>query len=129
MQMTCTYVEQPTYSLPNLLQSIKEFGQLAGFKVNFNKTQLLSYNYTPPQEIQNRYPLDWQNDHYKYLGITISKDLEKPFEYIYTPIHKRIKEDIPRWNLTPYLVLVLQLTQLKLMYCLDYYIFFSSITN
>ena len=41
------YLGQPTYCLPKLMRSFEQYGQLSGYKINVNKTQLLSYNYSP----------------------------------------------------------------------------------
>ena len=97
------YLGQPTYCLPKLMQSFEQYGQLSGYKINVNKTQLLSYNYNPPGEIISRYPLRWQTESFKYLGINIPKDLTRLSDCNYLPLHKNIKEDIARWNLMPFL--------------------------
>ena len=96
------FLAQPTNSLPKLMQSLEQYGQLSGYKVNIAKTQLLTYNYSPPGEIRNRYPLAWHTEHFKYLGVIIPKDLSELSEYNYSPLNKNIKEDIARWNLIPF---------------------------
>lgn len=108
------YLGQPTRSLPNLMQSFEQYGQLSGYKLNIGKTQLLSYNYSPPGEIESRYPLAWQTESFKYLGITIPKDLAKLSECNYLPIHKKIKEDIARWNLIPFFSLSSRIESIKM---------------
>lgn len=98
------YLGHPTYSLPKLMQSFEQYGQLSGYKVNMSKTQVLSYNYSLPGEIRSSYPLAWQTESLKYLGINLPKDFTKQTktEYNYLPIHKKIKDDIVRWNLIPF---------------------------
>lgn len=58
------YLWQTTYSLPKLMQSLETYGQLSGYKTNVGKTSLV-----------------WQTESFKYLGINMSKDLVKLFEY------------------------------------------------
>lgn len=108
------YLGQPTYSLPTLMESLEQYGQLAGYKLNIGKTQLLSYNYSPPGEIESRYPLVWQTESFKYLGINVPKDLAKLSDCNYSPIHKSIKEDIARWNLIPFLSLSSRIESIKM---------------
>ena len=96
------YLSQPTHSLPQLMLALEKYGQLSGYKVNVGKTQVLAYNYNPTSEMESKYPWSWQAKSFKYLGITIPKDLSKLSEYNYSPIHKKIKEDITRWNLVPF---------------------------
>lgn len=45
------YLSQPTDSLPALM-TFEIFGQLSGYNINIGKIQLLSYNYSPPDEIK-----------------------------------------------------------------------------
>lgn len=47
------FLDQPTNLLPKLMQSFKHYGQLSGYKINISKTQLLKYNYNPPEEIRS----------------------------------------------------------------------------
>lgn len=108
------YLGHPTYSLPKLMQSIEQYSQLSGYKINIGKTQLLSYNYSPPEEIKSNYPLAWQTESFKYLGINIPKDLTKLFEQNYLPLHKKIKDDIARWNLIPFFSLSSRIDSIKM---------------
>lgn len=108
------YLGHPTDSLPKLMQTFELYGQLSGYKINIKKTQLLTYNYSPPGEIKNRYPLAWQTECFKYLGINLPKDLTKLSEYNYLPIHNRIKEDIARWNLIPFFSLNSRIDSIKM---------------
>lgn len=85
------YLGNPTHTLPKLMQSFERFSQLSGYKINISKTQLLSYNYNPPEEIKHSYPLAWQTETFRYLGINLPKDLTQLFEQNYLPIHKKNK--------------------------------------
>ncbi len=58
------YQWQPADSLPKLMQSLEQFGKLSGYKMNIGKTQLLSHNYSPPEENGRLYPLAWQGMHH-----------------------------------------------------------------
>lgn len=97
-----TYLSHPTHSLPKLMLALAEYGELSGYKVNVNKTQVLAYNYDPPEEIKSQYTWSWQTKSFKYLGITIPKDLSKLSEHNYPPLDKKIKDDISRWSLIPF---------------------------
>ena len=52
--------------------------------------------------MKSSYPLAWQTESFKYLGINLPKDLTKFSEHNYLLIHKKIKDDIARWNLIPF---------------------------
>ena len=109
------YLAQPTHSLPKLMQAFEQYGQLSGYTINMSKTQILSYNYCPPREIKSSYPLTWQTESFKYLGINLPKDLTKLSEYNYSPIHKKIKDDIARWNLIPFFSLSSRIDSIKII--------------
>lgn len=77
------YLERPTSSLAKLMQLFEHYGWLLGYKIKIDKTQLMSYNYSPPAEIRSRYPLSWQAEFFRYLGINLPKDLSKLSEFNY----------------------------------------------
>ena len=83
------FLGQPTNSLPKLMQSYEYFGRLSGYKININKTQLLKYNYSPPDEIKCNYHLTWETEYFKYLGVIIPKDLTELSQHNYSPIQKK----------------------------------------
>lgn len=41
------YVSDPITSLPKILKMLTEFGVISGYKVNLNKSELMSVSYTP----------------------------------------------------------------------------------
>uniref|UniRef100_A0A8C7WVF4 Reverse transcriptase domain-containing protein n=2 Tax=Oryzias sinensis TaxID=183150 RepID=A0A8C7WVF4_9TELE len=116
------YLEQPTKSLPELMNLCKHFGNLSGYKINMDKTQILAYNYSPPADLAAQYPMRWQTKSIKYLGVNIPKNLNKLYEENYIPLHKKIVEDVKRWNLIPFLY-IQELNPSKLIFYQDYSIF------
>lgn len=108
------YLGHPTDSLPKLMRLFEQYGRLSGYKINMSKTQTLSYNYNPPGEITTKYPMVWQAESLKYLGINISKDLSKISEFNYAPLNKKINEDLKRWNLIPYFNLSSRIESIKM---------------
>ena len=90
------YLSNPTQSLPALMTCLNEYGSFSGYKLNVQKTQILSFVYNPPIDLCQEYQLNWDEKSIKYLGIHIPKDLSKIAEINYTPVIKEIKEDIHR---------------------------------
>ncbi len=74
------------YSSPKLMKMFEQYGLLLGYKVNIGNIQLLSNNYSLPEDIKNKYPLTWQTKSIGYLGINIPKDFTKLSEYNYLPV-------------------------------------------
>lgn len=68
------FLEQPNKSLPALMNLIEKYGYLSGYK-NISKTQILTFNYTPPKEIQELFPIKWNMKEIKYIEVNITKGL------------------------------------------------------
>lgn len=105
---TCMYADDvllflasPESSISNLMSLLKTYNSYSGYKLNIQKTQILTYNFTPHPEIRRRYNFNWDSPSMKYLGINLTKDMSKLFESNYGPINKEIKSDISRWTLLP----------------------------
>lgn len=56
------------------------YGYLSGYKLNVEKTQILSINYSPSIETQRRYSFKWDEKYIHYLGIKITKNLSELYE-------------------------------------------------
>lgn len=61
-QKICLYADNvlllitvPETSIPRLMSTLKEFGTYSGYKLNVQKTQILSYSYSPQKDMLNRF--------------------------------------------------------------------------
>lgn len=43
------YISEPNYSFPELMDILQKFWEYSGYKLNIQKTQLLTFNYSPPK--------------------------------------------------------------------------------
>lgn len=108
------YLSVPSLSFTNLMSLLLTFGTLSGYKINAKKTQVLTYNYDPPEKIKFHYDLDWQAESMKYLGVFLSKDLNKLSPVNFDPMNTKIKADITRWNLLPFMSLTSRVESVKM---------------
>lgn len=99
------YLSSPTDSLPELMSVLEEYRSYSGYKLNEQKTQVITIHYNPPQYLHLRYKLHWDKKSVKYLGIFLPTDLSKLEELNYGPLKKQIISDINRWDLIPYLII------------------------
>lgn len=65
------YMMQPTSFLPKLIQQFKQYGSFSGYKINLTKTQTLLYNYNPQKEMMCKYPMMWQAQSLRNVGINV----------------------------------------------------------
>lgn len=96
---------QPTQTLPKLIELLEDFGLISGYKININKTQVLTFNYDPPLSIRTKYDWKWDTETIKYLGVLLSRDSSGLYDINYGPLNLKIKSDIQRWNVIPFLSL------------------------
>jgi len=67
------YLKQPTQSFPELMSLLATYGSFSGYKVNIQKTQVLTFNYKPHGFITRSFCLNWEVS-MTYLGEILSKD-------------------------------------------------------
>lgn len=108
------YLKDPTYSLPELFKLLDGFGKYAGYKLNIRKTQILTQNYTPPKQLQDRYHLNWNQDAMKYLGVLFPKDISTLAKTNYDLLLTGIKRDIQRWNSNPFMSFTQRVETIKM---------------
>ena len=94
------YTENPTVSKKKLFNLISEFGKIAGYKVNIQKSEVFLYtkNETAETEIRKKIPFDIANRKIKYLGINLTKEVKYLCSENYTTMKKEIKEDTNKWK-------------------------------
>ena len=95
------FLEQPDVCFPNLMNLLDTYGYYSGYKVNVTKTQILSLNYSPSQQIRHAYNLKWNSKTMTYLGVTITKTFSNLFEANYNKIDDNIRKDVERWSTLP----------------------------
>lgn len=97
------YLGHPSKSLPELVTTLREYGLLSGYKLNTHKTQILSFDYAPSQPIKEELNVDWDLNIIKYVGVNIPKNCNTIILENYHPLISKIKSDLARWSLLPFL--------------------------
>ena len=69
----------PSTSLPIVLDILKQFGQLSGYKLNFGKSELFAINNLVGVLARQHSSLKRVDDCFKYLGILITRSLTDTF--------------------------------------------------
>ena len=97
------YIENPKDSIRKLLGIISEFGKVARYKINTQKS--LAYLYTNNEksgrETKESIPFTIATKRIKYLGINLPKETKEPYTENYKTLMKEIKGDINRWRDIP----------------------------
>ncbi len=80
-------------------QQFQNIGPLSGYKLNIEKTEIVTYNYYPLANIKNTYSLKGHTKLCKYLGIHLTKDY---WLKSVDPLTVKIRKDLNRWNWIPF---------------------------
>ena len=97
------YIKNPKDATRKLLELINEFGKVAGYKMNAQKS--LAFLYTNDEEsereIKETLPFTIATKRIKYLGINLPKEVKDLHSENYKTLMKEIKDDINRWRNIP----------------------------
>ena len=92
------YIENPKDTTRKLLKLINEFGKVAGYKINAQKS--LAFLYTndekPEREIKEILPFAIATKRIKYLGINLPRETKDLYAENYKTLMKEIKDDTNR---------------------------------
>ena len=97
------YIENPKDTTRKLLELIKEYGKVAGYKINTQKSLgfLYTNNEKREREIEETSSFTIVMRRIKYLGINLSKETKDLYIENYKTLMKEIKEDTDIWRNIP----------------------------
>ena len=92
------YIKNPKYANRKLLELISEFGKVAGYKINTQKSLafLYSNNKRSEREIKETIQFTIETKRIKYLGINLPKEVKDLYSENYKMLMKEIKDDTNR---------------------------------
>ena len=101
--MTCYYTQIPKDATRELLELIKEFGKVAGYKINAQKSLVFLYtkNKRSEREIKEIIPFTIATKGIKYLRINLPKEIKDLYSGNYKTLMKEIKDNTNRWRYIP----------------------------
>ena len=97
------YIENPKDTTRKLLELINEFGKVAGYKINAQKS--LTFLYTNDEksetDIKETLPFTIAKQRIKYIGINLLREKKDLYAENYKTLMKEIKDDTNRWRDIP----------------------------
>ena len=97
------YIANPKQATRKLLELINEFGRVAGYRINAQKS--LAFLYTngekSEREIKETLTFTMATKRIKYLGINLPKETKDLYAENYKTLMKEIKDDTNRWRDIP----------------------------
>ena len=97
------YIENPKDSTRKLLELINEYSNVAGYKINTQKSLAFLYtnNEKTEREIKETIPFTIATKRIKYLGIYLPKETKDLYIENYKTLVTEIKKDTNRWRNIP----------------------------
>ena len=97
------YIENPKDATRKLLELINEFGKVAGYKINAQKSLVFLYtnDEKSEREIKETLPFTTATKRIKYLGINLPKETKDLYAENCKTLMKEIKDDTNRWKDIP----------------------------
>jgi hypothetical protein len=97
------YINDPKNSTREILSLINSFNEVAGYKINSDKT--IAFLYTKDKqaekEIRETTPFSIVTNNIKYLGMTLTQEVKDLYDKNFKSLKKEIKEDLRRWKGLP----------------------------
>ena len=97
------YIENPKDATRKALELIYEFGKVARYKINIQKSVAFLYNNNEisEREIKEKIPFTIATKRIKYLGINLPKDAKTLYAENYKSLMKKINDNTNKWRNIP----------------------------
>lgn len=95
------FIKHPLTSIPRLMQNLKEYGDISGYKINQNKSEAMMITGIWPKQLNDMVSFHWSKQGFRYLGIIITLETTRLFEANYKKLFDQIRRDLTRWEVLP----------------------------
>uniref|UniRef100_A0A671TPP2 Reverse transcriptase domain-containing protein n=1 Tax=Sparus aurata TaxID=8175 RepID=A0A671TPP2_SPAAU len=97
------YLTSPESAIQHLWKEIEEYSTVSGYRISEDKCESLSIGTQMNQVIKECYKIKWDTilDIIKYLGISISTNLNELYTNNYCTLERKIRRDLNKWKLIP----------------------------
>lgn len=88
------YISNPDMSIPKAIELINSFGEISGYKINFNKSILFPINNEAKQLDLKKFPFKTTYESFKYLGFSVTSTYKELFNCNFSVLMEKTKKKI-----------------------------------
>ena len=92
-------VSDPANSIPVVLNKIETFSQISGYKINWQKSEVMPVSRSCSQSDVSAFPFRWIPVGMKYLGLKLSAELTDIMEMNLAPLLQKMKNNLDKWKI------------------------------
>lgn len=93
------YISDLPVSVPAALATLHSFGQISGYKLNLNKSEIFPINPAAKIYPLENFPFKVALHSFVYLGVHVTHKFENLYKANFAPLLTRIQGDFERWSL------------------------------
>jgi len=87
------FITKPENSIPALVAIIDQFGQISGYKINYDKSEALPLGDFGDRASLVNFPFRWSSTGFVYLGVRVSAKVEELYKLNFKPTLTAVKRD------------------------------------
>ncbi len=92
------YISDLSSGFLHLLKLLNEFGQLSGYKVNFQKSELMPVGTLNSDTVFSSIPFKISAKKFRYLGVWITHNYNDLYKANYQQLLSHMKQDFDHWD-------------------------------
>lgn len=92
------YVSDPVSCAPYIIHTLRRFGGLSGYKLNFSISECYPVNNLALQIKDGILPFKFARNGFKYLGINITRDMQSLYQENFCLLFEKVKLDLKKWK-------------------------------
>ena len=95
------FISNPRSSIPALMQSLGDYGEVSGYKVNEGKSEAMMITGCWPTCLDRQVTFRWSKGGFRYLGVILTHTSNQLYKANYDKLISQIKNDLERWEMLP----------------------------
>lgn len=66
------FIKNPASSVPALMQCLRNYGEVSGYKINEDKSEAMMISGSWPKQLDKQVKFKWSKEGFRYLGVILT---------------------------------------------------------